>query len=96
VRPPTVGTFTCGQLVGSNVAPNACYPLGMSETTKRADTFRVRFPRKMQEQLHQMAEQEGVTINMMVVTLLTDAMGLNYRPQPADEPEPTAEERRLS
>jgi Arc-like DNA binding domain len=70
-----------GNYVGSKVAPKVGYTCCMSETTKRADTFRVRFPRKMQEQLHQLAEQEGVTLNMMVVTLLTDAMGLNYRPK---------------
>ena len=58
--------------------------------------MRVRLPRDMQDQLHQMAGDQGVTVNAVILTLLTEAMGFSLVPKPTDDAQEsvTAQDRR--
>jgi predicted HicB family RNase H-like nuclease len=55
--------------------------------SERAENLRVRLPRTMHQQLRQMAEDEGVTVNALLVALIADAIGFSLRPAPEADTE---------
>jgi hypothetical protein len=53
----------------------------------RSENLRLRLPKAMHDQLREMAESQGVSMNTLVVLLLADAMGFTFRPPDPDVPE---------
>jgi len=52
----------------------------------RSENLRLRLPKAMHDQLREMAESQGVSMNTLVVLLLADAMDFTFRtPDPPDE-----------
>jgi hypothetical protein len=62
------------------------------QTSPRADAVRVRLPQSMHDRLRVMALSEGITVNALMIALLSRAMKYDpfpdapARPDEADEP----------
>jgi hypothetical protein len=55
----------------------------------RSENLRLRLPKAMHDQLREMAENQGITMNTLVVLLLADAMEFTFRtPDSAADDEP--------
>lgn len=57
----------------------------------RAESLRVRLPKDLRAHLHQMAEDQGITTNTLLVVLLAEASGWQLRPV-EDKPDSPTEQ----